>query len=168
MNAEFRYRAFISYSHSDERWAQWLHRALEAYRVPRRLVGRETAFGPVPERLAPVFRDREELATATNLGETLTRALAESATQIVICSPRGGAVALGQRGDPDVQAARPRGPHLLPDRLRRAGRLGRPGTADEECFPNALIHAMGADGELTDERSEPIAADVRPGKDAAS
>jgi hypothetical protein len=87
MDPEFKYRAFISYSHSDERWAKWLHKALETYSVPKRLVGTETAYGPVPARLAPVFRDRDELATATNLGETLTRALEQSAFQIVICSP---------------------------------------------------------------------------------
>src|SRR5215471_14241860 len=59
---EFRYRAFISYSHQDRAWADWLHRALETYRVPRRLVGRRTEIGIIPKRIAPVFRDREELA----------------------------------------------------------------------------------------------------------
>ena len=53
METEFRYKAFISYSHSDEEWAKWLHRALETYRVPKHLVGRETEFGPVPARIAP-------------------------------------------------------------------------------------------------------------------
>lgn len=33
--AEYRYWAFISYSHQDEEWAGWLHRAIETYRVPR-------------------------------------------------------------------------------------------------------------------------------------
>ncbi len=60
MNRQFKYRAFISYSHSDEGWAKWLHRSLETYRVPKHLVGTETAFGPVPERFAPVFRDRDQ------------------------------------------------------------------------------------------------------------
>ena len=87
MDPLFKYRAFISYSHSDENWARWLHRSLETYRVPKHLVGTVTAFGPVPERLAPVFRDRDELATATNLGATLTKALEQSAFQVVICSP---------------------------------------------------------------------------------
>jgi len=64
----YKYRAFISYSHADEEWAKWLHKSLETYRMPKRLVGRETEFGPVPDRIAPVFRDRDELATATNLG----------------------------------------------------------------------------------------------------
>ena len=42
---EYRYWAFISYSHQDEAWARWLHGALETYRVPRRLVGRVTRGG---------------------------------------------------------------------------------------------------------------------------
>ena len=88
MNTPFKYRAFISYSHGDEKWARWLHRSLETYRVPKHLVGSETEFGPVPARFAPVFRDRDELATATNLGATLITALEQSACQIVICSPR--------------------------------------------------------------------------------
>ena len=67
----WKYRAFISYSHADEEWARWLHKSLETYKVPKRLVGTETEFGPVPERIAPVFRDRDELATATSLGEIL-------------------------------------------------------------------------------------------------
>jgi len=50
-----RYTAFISYSHSDEHHAQWLQSALERYRVPRRLVGTEGAFGAVPARLRPLF-----------------------------------------------------------------------------------------------------------------
>ena len=87
MQDEYKYRAFISYSHADERWASWLHRALESYRVPRRLVGTVTEFGVVPERIAPVFRDRDELTAATNLGDKLTQALEQSAFQIVICSP---------------------------------------------------------------------------------
>jgi hypothetical protein len=85
--ADSKYRAFISYSHRDEKWAAWLHAALETYRVPKSLVGQTTAVGPVPARLAPVFRDREELPTATDLGNILTQALRDSAFQIVICSP---------------------------------------------------------------------------------
>jgi tetratricopeptide (TPR) repeat protein len=165
MSQQFKYRAFISYSHSDERWARWLHRALETYRVPRHLVGRETEFGPVPERLAPVFRDREELATATNLGETLTRALRESAAQVVICSP---AAARSRWVNEEI---------LTFKRLGRADRIfclvvsgepsasTRPETAADECFPNALTCHVDADGALTDLRCEPIAADARPAKD---
>ena len=87
MADEFKYKAFISYSHSDEKWASWLHRALESYRPPKPIVGNETPMGKIPARLAPVFRDRDELPSATNLGELLTESLRRSATQVVICSP---------------------------------------------------------------------------------
>src|SRR5262245_41402078 len=84
---EVRYRAFISYSHQDDRWAAWLHRSLEAYKPPRNLVGTETKYGRVPSRLAPIFRDRDELPSATDLGAVINDALKNCACQIVICSP---------------------------------------------------------------------------------
>ena len=40
-----------------------------------------------------------------------------------------------------------------------------PGRAVEECFPPALRFRLGPDGNLSETRSEPIAADARPGKD---
>src|SRR5688572_32487002 len=48
---------------------------------------------------------------------------------------------------------------------------GEPNASDQpdsgvpECFPKAIRHRIGSDGELTQERTEPIAADVRPDKD---
>jgi len=75
---QYRYRAFISYSHADRRWAEWLHRALETWPVPPRLVGRTTPAGTVPRRLAPVFRDRDELPSASDLNRKVNAALADS------------------------------------------------------------------------------------------
>ena len=82
-----KYKAFISYSHRDAVWADWLHKSLETYRPPRHLVGQVTERGPIPRQLTPIFRDREELPSATDLGSLLTHALEQSACQIVICSP---------------------------------------------------------------------------------
>jgi tetratricopeptide (TPR) repeat protein len=160
-----KYRAFISYSHGDEAWAGWLHRSLETYRLPKGVVGRDTAFGPVPARFTPVFRDREELATATSLGATLLAALEQSACLIVVCSPRA---AKSRWVNEEI---------LTFKRLGREDRIfclivdGEPGAsqdpahAEEECFPDALIYRLGTDGALSGERGEPIAADVRPRKD---
>ena len=61
----FKYRAFLSYSHRDTRWAKWLHGALEGYRIDKELVGRTTAQGPIPKALRPVFRDRNDSPLAT-------------------------------------------------------------------------------------------------------
>ena len=47
---------------------------------------------------------------------------------------------------------------------------GEPGDPERECFPPALRFKIGADGALTDEHEEPIAADARPqgdGKEVA-
>ena len=82
-----RYAAFISYSHRDAAVARRIHRWLERYQVPRRLVGGEGRHGPVSARVAPVFRDREDLPAGCDLSATVRRALEGSASLIVICSP---------------------------------------------------------------------------------
>src|SRR5437016_6755700 len=83
-----KYWAFLSYSHADKKWGDWLHKALETYRVPRRLVGKESRDGKVPPRVFPIFRDREELPISADLGSNINEALQESRYLIVICSPR--------------------------------------------------------------------------------
>lgn len=82
-----RYRAFISYSHQDEAWARWLQRALESYRFPKDLVGQPARHGKVPRRFRPVFRDREDFSSATDLGAEVRRTLEDSDALIIICSP---------------------------------------------------------------------------------
>ena len=70
---EYQYAAFISYRHAavDRKWAVWLHRALETYRVPRRLV-QDAELAP---RIGRVFRDEEELAASADLSESIDLAL---------------------------------------------------------------------------------------------
>jgi tetratricopeptide (TPR) repeat protein len=166
--AQFTYRAFISYSHKDEPWARWLHRALESYRPPKQLIGQDTRFGPVPPRLSPVFRDREELASATDLGENISAALAGSACQIVICSPH----AAGSKWvNEEILAYKRLG---RDDRIYCLIVAGEPNASDlagrqhEECFPAALRFRLGPDGQLSGIRTEPIAADARAGKDGTA
>ncbi|MGH8122899.1 MAG: TIR domain-containing protein, partial [Rudaea sp.] len=163
--SSFKFRAFISYSHQDEIWAQWLHKALETYRVPSRLVGQTTAAGLIPRRLTPVFRDRDELASATDLNRKVNEALSQSANLIVICSPRS---ATSRWVNEEVLAFK---------RLGQSERIfclivdGEPNASDlagreaEECFAPALRFQLDADGQPTAERTEPIAADARAGKD---
>ncbi len=161
----YKYRAFISYSHKDVKWADRLHKALEAYRVPKYLVGQKTPRGPIPKRLTPIFRDREELPSATDLGEIISQALAESACLIVICSP---------------DAARSRWVNEEILEFKRLGGEDRifslivggephasshPEKGLEECFPEALRFKLDPDGKLGNEPAEPIAADARRGKD---
>lgn len=160
-----RYRAFISYSHRDSKWADWLHKGLESYRPPHKLIGARTDRGTVPKRLTPIFRDREELASATDLGTVINEALQQSACQIVICSP---SAAKSRWVNEEIIAFKRLGREdrvfcLIVDGEPNATDL--PGRADEECFPPALRFGLGADGQLSEVRTEPIAADARAGKD---
>jgi tetratricopeptide (TPR) repeat protein len=149
---EVRYTAFLSYSHKDAAAAGRLHRRLENYRMPRRLVGGEGARGPIPDHLSPIFRDREELPAATDLSETVRAALAQSGALIILCSP---AAAASLWVAEEIETFR----RLHPDRPILAAVLdGDP----PECFPAAL-RAFGRDGTW----HEPLATDLRPHRDGA-
>ncbi|HEX4895782.1 MAG TPA: toll/interleukin-1 receptor domain-containing protein, partial [Solimonas sp.] len=158
--------AFISYSHADDAWGRWLHRALESYRIPRALVGQPGLHGPVPRRLFPVFRDRDELSSSAELGSAIEAALRAARCQVVICSPHAAAS------------------RWVNEEIRSFKRLGRqdrilalivdgephaseqPGSGRPECFPVALRQHWGSDGEPDGQPAEPIAADLRPGRDS--
>lgn len=79
-----RYRAFISYSHSDARFAARLHRALESFRVPE---GVGTGSGLKRNRIGSIFRDKSDLGAAPALPDALKAALRDSESLIVVCSP---------------------------------------------------------------------------------
>lgn len=149
---EPRYSAFLSYSHKDATAAGRLHRKLETYRIPRRLVGTETPRGPVPERLWPIFRDRDELPAATDLSETVKEALAQSGALIILCSAHSAASLWVEE---EIEVFR----RLHPDRPVLAAILdGDP----PDCFPGKL-RAFGQDGTW----HEPLATDLRPQGDGA-
>jgi tetratricopeptide (TPR) repeat protein len=153
--ASFKYKAFLSYSHRDKNWGEWLHRALENYKIDKDLVGRETAVGPVPKTLRPIFRDRDDFAAGHSLTEQTLAALDASQFLIVVCSRNA---AKSQYVNEEIRRFKA---------LGRAERLiaiivdGEPGDAERECFPPALRFKIGADGAITEEREEPIAADAR-------
>jgi hypothetical protein len=164
---EARYWAFISYSQRDVKWAQWLHKKLETYRVPRTWVGHSVGGVIIPSRLVPVFRDRDELPSAGDLGGKIREALAASHALIVICSPYAAT-------SPWVNEVRSfkalgRGERIFPMIID-----GEPYATDyperglPECFPPALRFAADTDGGLTDQRAEPLAADARDDKDGRS
>ncbi len=155
-----RYATFISYNHHDRKAAAWLHRALETYRIPKRLRGRDSAVGRLGARLPPIFQDREELAASADLAASVREALIEASSMIVVCSPAGARsrwvneeirafAALGRRDR--VQCLIVSG---TPNASRTAGL-----DPALECLPPALFEHGGG---------EPLAADIRPGQDGRS
>lgn len=162
-----KYWAFISYSHTDKEWGDWLHKTLETYRVPSRLVGKESRDGIIPSRIFPVFRDREELPVSSDLGSNISEALRESRYLIVVCSPRS---ARSRWVGEEIRAFKKLGREdrilaLIVDGEPNAAD-GKPGFAPEdECFHEALRYRWSDSGEVTAIPTEPIAADAREGKD---
>lgn len=158
-----KYWAFISYSHKDAAIADWLHKKLETYRVPGSLVGKPSRDGEVPARLIPIFRDREELPTSSQLGDNLQRSLEQSRYLVVICSP---AAAQSRWVEEEIRAFKTWHGR---DRIIALIGSGIPNATDGpepalECFPYSLrFEGVGADS--TPVRIEPIAADLRPDGD---
>lgn len=152
-----RYSVFISYNHRDRKFASWLHRALETYRIPKALWGRDSPVGVIGRRLPPVFQDREELAASSNLAASVLEALEQASCLIAVCSPNG---------------ARSR---WVNEEIRTFTRMGRRHRV--QCLivggePNASSIA-GMDPALEalpaalfeNDGQEPLASDIRPGQD---
>ena len=147
MGTDYRYKAFVSYSHADERAASWLHRQLESYRIPKRIV---EEHGLEFDRLRPIFRDQDELASSSDLSSSIREALAESENLIVVCSPRSA------------------GSRWVNEEITEFRRLGREARIfcwllddPETSFPPALLESMDPEGHGAASAVEPLAADSR-------
>lgn len=149
MPSSFRYWAFISYCHQDRQAAARLQGALENFRPDPGAI----AEGRAPERIRPIFRDREVLGSSHDLTTAIRDALEQSQALIVVCSPRAAAsrwVAseishfAGHRGLENIFC-------LIVD--------GEPNASDpaRECLPAPLRQAQSG--------REVLAADARPRAD---
>ena len=77
------YFAFISYKREDEKWAKWLQKKLESYKLPA--IVRKESPG-LPKYIRPIFRDGTDLSGGV-LADKLRQELLRSKYLIVICSP---------------------------------------------------------------------------------
>lgn len=156
MQPHHTYKAFISYSHHDRKWGSWLHRKLEHYRFPPKVLSVDRDGRHSPYLMRPIFRDREELTAGHDLGRKIEAALKRSEALIVICSP---ASAKSHWVNQEI---------LYFKRHNRDARIfsviveGEPFSGDEsECFPDALRYTVDVTGALTRIPAEPLAADLR-------
>ena len=130
------YRAFLSYSHTDAKIADRLHRRWEGFRIDKDLIGVATPLGPVPDSLRPIFKDRGDFNPGGSLTEATRAALARSGALILLASPAAARspyveseVRLFQELHPD----RPIIPLIL---------SGIPAGSPETCFPPSLPPGM--------------------------
>jgi tetratricopeptide (TPR) repeat protein len=147
MTESRRYKAFISYSHADEAHASWLQGALERYRTPKSL---RRSRPDLPDRLYPIFRDTAELATSTDLSESIQRAMDASDALVVICSPAARA---SRWVNEEIRRFRASG---RGDRIFCMIVAGSPEPGSIDCaFPTALLQDDAGNA-----LHEPLAADV--------
>ena len=153
--AAIKYRAFLSYAHADTAWAQWLHARLEGFAIDKDLVGRDTARGPVPKALSPIFRDREDFSGGQSLSDATIAAIDASAALVVLCSP----ISAGRRAvNEEVRLFRARNPDRPVIPVIIAG----------TNFPPPLRFELNADGSLSDRPITILGPDLREAGDGKS
>lgn len=142
MTATRPFRAFVSYCHADVKFAAWLQRKLESYRLPRRLADQvQPLEGQAAGRIGPVFRDRADLSAAQDLSVAVKQAIAASSALIVVASPDSANSHWVAREIELFRELHPGFPILV------ALVRGRP----DEALPGALCQSGG----------EPLAADFQ-------
>ena len=130
-NNNYTYYAFISYQRKDEKWAKWLQRKLENYKLP--VANAKEASEKKSKYIRPVFRDKTDL-TAGPLPDALKEALQQSRYLIVICSPNAvQSPWVNEEIETFTKAGRTE--YVIPFIVD-----GEPYSKDatEECFPNAI------------------------------
>ncbi len=167
----FKYKAFMSYSHKDRIWSEWLHKKLEGYRLPKALRQNRLDAGLDAGKLNPIFRDREELPAHENMTDKILEAIKASEFLVVVCSPHAvkslmvneeirefrrlngnkNILCLITSGEPNV---------FNVNSLDKDGELLK--LSDDACFPSALFETSVQHIGLPDQPSDPLAADVRP------
>lgn len=128
---KYTYYAFISYQRKDEKWAKWLQRKLENYKLP--VVYAKETSDKKSKYIRPVFRDKTDL-TAGTLPDALKEALQQSRYLIVICSPNAvQSPWVNEEIETFTKAGRTE--YVIPFIVD-----GEPYSKDatKECFPNAI------------------------------
>lgn len=136
MKKQFRYAAFISYSHIDKKQAKWIQKKLESYALPKEL---QEDLG-VEKHLAKCFRDEDDLS-GTSLQKAIYKELGDSKYLIVVCSkntPKSHYVNEEVKKFCEIRGKE----YVIPFIID-----GTPGATvkEDECYPKALIEAYSSE-----------------------
>jgi len=160
LESTYKYKAFISYSHQDQKFAKWLHKKIENYKIPKSL---REKYPNLPKDLKrSIFLDEEELPTASALPDNLSHALESSELLIVVCSPHA---TQSQWVDKEIAYFKQ---YHSEGKVLAILKEGEPNASysptydsNVESFPKSLRYIVDTRGNITNERTEPIAADAR-------
>jgi len=168
-----KYFAFISYSRKDnsdpgKEWATWLQKEIESFNVPKELIGTNSdLLEKIPERIAPVFRDTNDLLPSFSLKKALEENLKKSLALIVICSPNSASSKYvaeeidffkkyghGNTIIPVIISGEPNASWSKITRIKGF-------TSSDECFPEPLQFEYDDYGNLTEKRRDILGVDFR-------
>ena len=150
-----RYKAFISYARVDKTVGAQIQKKLEQFKVPRPLRGRMTRRGPVPARVAPVFRDITDMDGFGGLNERVKNALEQSAFLVVLCSPHA-AKSKWVNKEIESFAALGRADRIIPILIDGEAKQYDGVNAPNGAFPPALYRTID-----TQHDGSPLAPDIR-------
>ena len=154
-----KYKAFLSYSHRDKVWADWLHKRLETYKFPRNTSKTKA------HALKPIFRDQEELSASSNLSSKIREAIIESECLIVVCSEHSAKSEWVNKEIILFRSLKPSA-EIFPVIISGEPHAEQQGLSpDKECFPKALRLSPNEASISHSELLEPLAADLRKNKD---
>lgn len=125
-----KYFAFISFQSSDAKWALWIQKQIEAYRLPIALSKQRP---DLPRKIKPCFCYLSDISLKEELMMELKQQMEQSQFLIIICSPQSAKSSFVNGGiDYFVNLGRR-------DRIIPLIVDGVPYSNDEkECFPEAL------------------------------
>jgi len=161
---QYKYKAFISYSRKDAKFADWLHKNLEKYHLPASL---RIANPHLAKTLGKFFKDTEDLAAHSSLDDALKETLQNSEFLIVICSTASSKS------------------HWVNEEIKYFKSIhgedkvipiiidGEPNATTNpkfdnqyEAFPEALRFEVNSEGDVSKNKKNPIGGDIRDGNDS--
>ena len=139
----------------------------EYVQIPNGQIDEQATYGYIEKRLGEKFDMKGAImaTAAANLSDEIETALQESRFLVVICSPAAARSKWVNQEIIRYKAIHGEGRILAAIVDGEPFAADIPGQEDQECFPEALKFRIDSNGALTDERAEPIAADLRPGGD---
>lgn len=156
----YTYFAFISYRHLDKKWAIWLKRKLQSYRLP---VKTHEQYSDLPSRISPIFLDRDNMRSG-ELKKLEREEVQSSKFLIVICSKN--AFRHSDNIDDEIHYFIEGGgdlSHIIPFVIDQSEH------PEEECFPAKLqeLYKAAASSKKTSEHKPTDSPEVKPEEKAS-
>ncbi len=154
LQVPLKYAAFISYSHKDKIFAEWLHEKLETYVLPVRIYKDHKTLSRKP--FTRCFLDQEEFSASISLPDNIETALKNSKFLIVICSVNSVS---SRWVNEEIRRFKllGKGDYIIPVMVSAMTLNTGEKQNDEEYFPYTLRQSFNPDGSLSSHKCNPLA-----------